>query len=56
MAWAGVVEDGEWSETTEGTPQGASVSTLLCNVYLHYVFDLWAASGGSGTLAATCSS
>ena len=25
----------------EGTPQGASVSTLLANVYLHYVFDLW---------------
>src|SRR5712691_6854520 len=39
---AGVVEDGEWSETLEGTPQGASVSTLLANVYLHYVFDLWA--------------
>ena len=39
---AGVVEDGVWSETQEGTPQGASVSTLLANVYLHYVFDLWA--------------
>ena len=38
---AGVIEDGEWSETLEGTPQGASVSTLLANVYLHYVFDLW---------------
>jgi RNA-directed DNA polymerase len=38
---AGVIEDGEWSETVEGTPQGASVSTLLANVYLHYVFDLW---------------
>ena len=38
---AGVMEDGEWSETLEGTPQGASVSTLLANVYLHYVFDLW---------------
>jgi group II intron reverse transcriptase/maturase len=38
---AGVVEDGVWSETVEGTPQGASVSTLLANVYLHYVFDLW---------------
>ena len=39
---AGVIEDGEWSETAEGTPQGASVSPLLANVYLHYVFDLWA--------------
>ena len=39
---AGVVEDGVWSETAEGTPQGASVSTLLANIYLHYVFDLWA--------------
>ena len=39
---AGVIEDGEWSETEEGTPQGASVSPLLANVYLHYVFDLWA--------------
>jgi RNA-directed DNA polymerase len=38
---AGVVEDGQWSETDQGTPQGASVSTLLANVYLHYVFDLW---------------
>jgi RNA-directed DNA polymerase len=38
---AGVVEDGVWSETPEGTPQGASVSTFLANVYLHYVFDLW---------------
>ena len=39
---AGVIEDGEWSETVEGTAQGASVSPLLSNVYLHYVFDLWA--------------
>ena len=39
---AGVVEDGNWSETPEGSPQGASVSPLLANVYLHYVFDLWA--------------
>ena len=39
---AGVIEDGAWSETLEGTPQGASVSPLLSNVYLHYVFDLWA--------------
>jgi group II intron reverse transcriptase/maturase len=38
---AGVVEDGNWTETTEGSPQGASVSPLLANVYLHYVFDRW---------------
>jgi group II intron reverse transcriptase/maturase len=38
---AGVIEDGTWTECVEGTPQGASVSTLLANVYLHYVFDLW---------------
>jgi len=39
---AGVIENGEWSQTTEGSPQGASVSPLLANVYLHYVFDRWA--------------
>src|SRR5450755_2427532 len=39
---AGVIEDGEWSSTQEGTAQGASVSPLLSNVFLHYVFDLWA--------------
>jgi RNA-directed DNA polymerase len=39
---AGVIEDGKWSDTQVGTAQGASVSPLLSNVYLHYVFDLWA--------------
>ena len=38
---AGVMEEGEWSETEMGTPQGAVISPLLANIYLHYVFDLW---------------
>lgn len=39
---AGVLDDGEWSVSELGTPQGAVASPLLANVYLHYVFDLWA--------------
>jgi RNA-directed DNA polymerase len=39
---AGVIEDGAWTAWDEGVPQGASASPLLANVYLHYVFDLWA--------------
>lgn len=39
---AGVIEDGIKTHADQGTPQGASISTLLANVYLHYVFDLWA--------------
>ena len=39
---AGVIEDGAWTACEEGAPQGASGSPLLANVYLHYVFDLWA--------------
>jgi group II intron reverse transcriptase/maturase len=38
---AGVLEDGTRTRVAEGTPQGGSVSPLLANVYLHYVFDLW---------------
>src|SRR6202789_3770789 len=39
---AGVLEDGKRTRTEEGTPQGGSASPLLANVYLHYVFDMWA--------------
>jgi group II intron reverse transcriptase/maturase len=38
---AGVMEDGRWFETKEGTPQGAVISPSLANLYLHYVLDLW---------------
>ncbi|MHA8215409.1 reverse transcriptase domain-containing protein, partial [Klebsiella pneumoniae] len=39
---AGTSEEGEWRASEEGTPQGAVISPLLANIYLHYVFDLWA--------------
>lgn len=39
---AGVMEEGVVTATQTGTPQGAVVSPTLANVYLHYVFDLWA--------------
>jgi group II intron reverse transcriptase/maturase len=39
---AGVMEDGRWFETQEGTPQGSVISPLLANLYLHYVLDVWA--------------
>src|ERR1700736_1880194 len=38
---AGVMEQGQWSETKEGSPQGAVISPVLANLYLHYVLDLW---------------
>lgn len=38
---AGVSEDGKWSKTVVGTPQGAVISPLLANIYLHYALDLW---------------
>jgi RNA-directed DNA polymerase len=38
---AGISEDGQWSETKVGTPQGAVISPLLANIYLHYVLDQW---------------
>jgi group II intron reverse transcriptase/maturase len=38
---AGVLEEGRWQQTQEGTPQGAVISPLLSNLYLHYVLDEW---------------
>jgi len=38
---AGVSEDGQWSKTKVGTPQGSVISPLLSNIYLHYVLDEW---------------
>jgi len=38
---AGVLEDGILRKGIEGTPQGGSISPLLCNIYLHYALDLW---------------
>ena len=39
---AGVMEDGIVIVSDRGTGQGAVISPLLANIYLHYVLDLWA--------------
>jgi RNA-directed DNA polymerase len=38
---AGVMEDGRFSASEQGTPQGGLVSPALANIYLHYVLDVW---------------
>ena len=37
-----MLEDGAWTPSERGTAQGGSISPLTANLYLHYVFDLWA--------------
>src|SRR5499427_8700491 len=46
---AGVMEEGEWSETEMGTPQGAVISPLLANIYLHYVLTSGCRRGARNT-------
>lgn len=38
---AGIMEDGKYTESDKGTPQGGLISPVLANVYLHYVLDTW---------------
>lgn len=38
---AGIIEETDWSDSGKGTPQGAILSPMLANLFLHYVLDLW---------------
>lgn len=41
MLKAGIMTDGRYEDSEQGTPQGGIVSPILANIYLHYVLDLW---------------
>lgn len=38
---SGILEQGKYQSTEQGTPQGGIISPVLANIYLHYVLDLW---------------
>lgn len=38
---AGVIEEGVYQDTEQGTPQGGILSPILSNIFLHYVLDRW---------------
>lgn len=38
---AGVMEDGQWTRSERGSPQGGVISPILANLYLHEVLDVW---------------
>jgi hypothetical protein len=42
---AGVLEEGEWTQSEVGAVQGGSISPFLANIYLYYVFDQWVHQG-----------